>query len=446
MSEILIDRLKKKGEAEYKKLYAERALKDANGRVISETYATKEEVEASKTLRILGVTGLGGASKILTRTYDAVGKDWTKVDSGQIVNFSSPLDSFFKFTEETDSDGNVWIWIPSLSFRFDEISDEGEIVAYSVKHSDGRDEEEGFTRHPFFYNYVNETQRDPVPGRWVAKYKTGFDSASNPTKLTSKPGTSYYQVAKTFGDYVKLAKASSKVSGEYNICNWMFTSLMRLLIPVYFGRLDLFDILKSDGYVNGFIKESQSGSTATIQSVCGINKVTCSNKIFGFEDLISGIPELETGVYMDWNDNKIHYSNLFEADASLDDYSTASDIDVEARGSSSITNVITKVTTDSANRFLSMPTASASPIKQENEFDNEGDGMTGDSYRRYYCSKYYLDGDASYEKSRSLFTVFGSFMSLFYGDFPSLGLWSLTYVRGSESFDLWAARLCKRPE
>ena len=448
MSETLIDRLKKKGEPEFKKLFAERASKDAQGRVIADTYATKEEVEASKTLRILGVTGLGGSNKVLTRTYDAVGKDWSKIDNGQVIEFSSPLDGFFKFTEDTDSEGNVFVWIPSFSFRKDQVTSDGEIVAYSVKHSDDKDEEEGFERHPFFYNYVNETKKDPVPGRWVAKYKTGFNDNSNPTKLTSKPGTQYYKVAKTIGDYISLAKNSASVEGDYNICNWMFASLMRLLIPVYFGRLDLFDVLKNDGHVNGYDMKSQSGSTSSIQSVCGINKVTCSNKIFGFEDLISGIPELQTGIYMDWNSGKLCYSNLFEANSVNDESYIQSDIDVEARGSDSMTNVITKVSTDSSNWFLSLPTASAGLLGEaEAEYDNEGDGGTGDAYRRYYCSKYYLYGDTTYPKARSIFMAFGSYNGGMYdGDWPSLGLWSLEDRSSGDALAYWAARLCKRPE
>lgn len=338
--------------------------------------------------KIYGVSGMGSVTPVWKRTYDAAGVTLSlNPQDGDLVNFvlsDNAMQDFFNFQETTDENGNVFIVIPPMSFRYDRIN-EDEVEALSVKLYEDGDEAYGYELHPAFKKWTSNTEFDGYGNIQIAKYmsapldtRTGeaaedWISAEDADyiKVRSVAGENYALSYAEWGIGLPIIKATDPT---YRMLHWSYRDLLVKLATIFFARSDIYDMLgatSEDSY------EPTTGSTDEISSHSGFNRTTGQIKLFGIDAAFAATNI--NGIYKNSDDN-VCYTHMLDTDAKKDGgYITSDLVATSAYGGEIHSGSITKISTDKQERALGFPTA----------FIQLEDGESSDpgNHSTYYCSR-----------------------------------------------------------
>lgn len=343
--------------------------------------------------QIWGVSGLGNADSILTRTFDNVGNYFMEnMNTGEIT---TSFDTEFNF-ETVVQDGNTMIKIPTFYKRFDTISN-NQITAFSISKSKVNDD---FVPYPCFVKQDGSgTVMDYI---LVSKGKaTGTSS-----KATCVSGAS---------PLVNITRAQMRAAARANGAgwqqfDWMVLQLLRDLFCVVFATTN--SQLIFTGRTNAS-NATTVGGTWNISTPCGYNKTTMQNRFFGIEDVFGNVNDWCDGITFSGSTiySTTDYNNFTDTTSNMINSGTRAKSD----------GYIAALTYNTAQPFLNYPNAIsvASP-----------DGKT-----KYYC-------DYGYYKSSGVVLYVGGRWNAH----EDAGLWfSSGYVAASVSSSNTGGRLVYRP-
>ena len=401
--------------------------------------------------KIYGVSGMGSVTPVWQRTYDAAGVTLSLTNqsgNSNLVNFvlsDNAMQEFFHFQETTDANGNVFLVIPPLAFRYDRIN-ENEVEALSVKLYEDGDEQYGFELHPAFKKWTSNTVYSGYGNIQIAKYMsvpldtktqsaaTGSLSGRNASeiKVRSVKGGKYSLSYVPWGEGLKMIKATDP---EYRMLHWSYRDLIVKLASIFFARSDISDML---GLEDGQALDTTTGTTDTITSHSGFNRTSGQIKLFGMDAAFAATTV--NGIYRN-SDDVIYYTHLLDTDAEKDTGYAKSSLTVPNAAYDGHTGSITKISVDKDERALGTPTANIR-LSDDDEACYEG------NHSEYYSSRWIDYGTPStrgqmwafhkaVDYEGNYFVEDGLFFVCWVVEFGSA--WSDYDDRGG------ALRLCKNP-
>lgn len=341
------------------------------------------------TAQIWGVSGLGNADSILTRTFDNVGKYFLEnMNTGEIT---TSFDTEFNF-ETVVQNGNTMIKIPTFYKRFDTITD-NQITAFSISKTKVNND---FVPYPCFVK--QDGSGDVMPYILVSKGKaTGTSS-----KATCVSGES---------PLVNLTRAQMRAAARANGTgwqqfDWMVLQLLRDLFCVVFATTNAQSIFKGRTNASG---GATVGGTWNMSTPCGYNKTTMQNRFFGIEDVFGNVNDWCDGIT--FNGTTIYSTTNYNNFAD----STSNMINSGSRAASN--GLITALTYNTAQPFLNYPSETTSVNDQ------------------YYCDR------ANYYSTGTVLGVGGR-----WSDGANAGLWCSAGNFGDSYSNVgYGGRLVYRP-
>ena len=402
--------------------------------------------------KIYGVSGMGSVTPIWQRTYDAAGITLSLNDqsgNSNLVNFvlsDNAMQEFFHFQETTDKNGNVFLVIPPMSFRYDRIN-ENEIQAMSVKLYEDGDEKYGFELHPAFKKWTSNAEYSGYGSIQIAKYMSSpydtiadseaegnlSDRSPDEIKVRSVAGVSYALSYVNWSAGLEMIKATDPT---YRMLHWSYRDLIVKLASIFFARSDIYNML---GLVDGQAFGATTGTTDELTSHSGFNRETGQIKLFGMDAAFAATNL--NGIYRN-SDDAIYYTHLTDTNAETDEGYIKSSLSVPSASYDGYhIGSITKISVDNDEKALGTPTAWIH-LPEDEEACYEG------NYSKYYSSRWYDWGTPSnrgqmwaFNKwvsyDEMLFVEDGLFFVLWVSWFDYA--WAYDYVNGG------ALRLCKMP-
>ena len=381
-----------------------------------ENYYTKDEtvdlVMRRPIGKIYGVSGMGSVTPVWQRTYDAAGVTLSLTNqsgNSNLVNFvlsDNAMQEFFHFQETTDANGNVFLVIPPLAFRYDRIN-ENEVEALSVKLYEDGDEQYGFELHPAFKKWTSNTVYSGYGNIQIAKYLSapldtvtrraaeGDVSSCNVSeiKVRSVKGEDYTQSYASWSKGLQIIKATD---ASYRMLHWSYRDLIVKLATIFFARSDIYNMLDLE---DGCELDPTTGTTDAIQSHSGFNRTSGQMKLFGIDAAFDATTI--NGVYQN-SDRSVYYTHLLDTDAETASGYTKSDLTVPVSYSGdNYSGPITKISVDAHERALGFPSANIHlPVGEE--------ASEKKNHSTYYSSKYYDWGAPS---SRGQVWAFQKYLS-----------------------------------
>ena len=329
--------------------------------------------EKAPAAQIWGVSGLGNADSILTRTYDNVGKYFMEnMNTGEII---TSFDTEFNF-ETVVQDGNTMIKIPTFYKRFDTITN-NQITAFSISKTKVNND---FVPYPCFVKQDGSgTVMDYI---LISKGKaTGTSS-----KATCVSGESPLT-----GVTRAQMRAAARANGAgWQQFDWMVLQLLRDLFCVVFATTN------SQNIFTGRTNESGAatvGGTWNISTPCGYNKTTKQNRFFGIEDVFGNVN--------DWCDGITFSGATIYSTTDYNKFAETTSNMVNSGSRPTANGYITALTYSTNQPFLNYPREAA-----------PGDG------NQYYCDyeNYYSTGNVLFVGGRwsnganaGLWCSFGNF-------------------------------------
>ena len=403
----------------------------------------------NKGSKVYGVSGIGNENPILVRTYDAATVELSVATKGkykECVANDAAFQKFFDFPEYTDELGNVFITITPKSFRIDRTSN-GEITAISVKEYEEGDEKLGFNVHPFFKNYVSETEYNGVVSRQVAKYMSsaydveneevyeGYIDESNKENIVvrSVPNAEYRQ---SYANWDTGREIVKNTNPSYGIMSWMFVDLFRMLFLIYFARTDIHNLFglhfeyeeTDEGRVIGLARGELTGATDEISSHTGFNPETNQYKIFNIDDALAAISV--DGCYQ--TEDSFYYAYQFDFDTYTSEGATKSTIHSKVSSYNGEYDIITKMGYDLNEPAFKVALA-ARPVTEEHPEDTI-QGV-------YYSAKQKINPAEPGERGQMVAFAY-ALDELFPDNGAFFGVWYDDYYAWYRNFGL---RLCKAP-
>ena len=236
--------------------------------------------EKAATAQIWGVSGLGNADSILTRTCDNVGKFFMEnMNTGEIT---TSFDTEFNF-ETVVKDGNTMIKIPTFYKRFDTINN-NQITAFSISKSKVNDD---FVPYPCF---VKQDGSGAVMDYILVSKGKATGTSSKATCVSgSAPLTDVTRA--------QMRTAARANGTGWQQFDWMVLQLLRDLFCVVFATTNAQQIFL--GRTTGFANAATVGGTWNISTPCGWNVSTMQNRFFGIEDSFGNVNDWCNGVAFD---------------------------------------------------------------------------------------------------------------------------------------------------
>ncbi len=346
------------------------------------------------TSKIYGVSGMGSVNPVWKRTYDASGVKLSLVPQGGSANLidfvlSDPaMQDFFNFQQTTDAKGNVFVIIPPMSFRYDRIHD-GEVEALSVKLYEDGDESLGYELHPAFKKWTSNSAFDGYGSVQIAKYlSSAYDTQADSEaeddltgrdpseiKVRSVSDVDYTLSYVDWADGMEMIKATDPT---YHMFHWMYRDLFVKLASIFFARADIYNML---GLEDGQTMEGVTGTTDEITTHSGFNKDSGQIKVFGLDAAFEATNV--NGIY--WNKSRdVYYTHLIDTDAATSSGYKKSSVPLpNGYGEGYYAGSITKISVDSTEKALAVPTANRKLSEAEGE-----DASEVKNHSEYYCSRY----------------------------------------------------------
>lgn len=349
--------------------------------------------------KIYGVSGMGSVTPVWQRTYDAAGVTLSLTNqsgNSNLVNFvlsDNAMQEFFHFQETTDANGNVFLVIPPLAFRYDRIN-ENEVEALSVKLYEDGDEQYGFELHPAFKKWTSNTEYSGYGNIQIAKYLSapldtvtrraaeGDVSSRNVSeiKVRSVKGEDYSLSYASWSKGLQFIKATD---ASYRMFHWMYRDLIVKLASIFFARADIYNML---GLTASQVIECTTGTTDSITSHSGFNKTSGQMKLFGIDAAFEATTV--NGIYRN-SDDAVYYTHLTDTNAETDSGYMRSSLSVPSSyEGDTYAGSITKISIDESESALAIPTANIFLTNGEEAFEQK-------NHSEYYCSRFREYGSPS---------------------------------------------------
>lgn len=175
--------------------------------------------------KIYGVSKVGSESPTLTRTYDAVGLTYQKLEDGNIRSDFDNAYPWSDITEVTDSSGNVFMRIPKFYYR---LTPSAVDLTFDLEISGVRHDgfKTLFEKDGIEFNYID-----------IGKYEASLE---NGNKLVSK---SKKNIMRTLAQ--GQARNYCKANGEgYQLYDYISDQIIRFLFYVEFATTDSQSIMR----------------------------------------------------------------------------------------------------------------------------------------------------------------------------------------------------------
>ena len=340
-----------------------------------------------------GVSGLTNSTPALTRTDDAVGKNWTKNSSTGII--TSDFDNYFNFERVVHS-GSTFVRIPKMYFK--RTADTIQLSNYA---------QTGFSVHPCFLNESGQENN---------YYDVGCYKAVNQSNVMKSVSGVSPTHSLTLANWRTYARANNTgVDRQYFVEDMRYLSLLWMLWMVVFADRQTENIMGTTWYS---YSSATTGNTDSLvnnaltypMSICGQDPTTHSFKFFGIEDVIGAGYEYIDGVA--FSSSTIQFS-LKPSEYSSDTFTNYTSLSYTRPTDS---RNITRMGLDTTYPAIMYPS------------------NTNTTYTTYYCDKVnYADGTRNLNFGASFF--YGNYGVFFCGG----------DYRFSDAYDTFRARLCSQP-
>lgn len=175
--------------------------------------------------KIYGVKGIGSESPTLTRTYDAIGLTYQKLEDGNIRSDFDNAYPWSDITEVTDSIGNVFMRIPKFYYRLigNPTTATFDLEISGVRHDGFKTL---FEKDGIEFDYID-----------IGKYEASTESGD---KLVSKSGKTIAR-SLTQGQARNYCKANGT---GYQLYDYISDQILRFLFYIEFATTDSQSIMR----------------------------------------------------------------------------------------------------------------------------------------------------------------------------------------------------------